>query len=284
MCAAQDDSGKDDNRPGAGDAETPGALFRAGRLDDAIAAANATVRRSPAVAGQRVLLAELLLFAGRFERADTVLAAAEVVDPALGLVISEFRHLLRAETARQQCWLEGRVPEFLGESTASLTASLTALAALRHGSEPEAVQAAAEAEATRPRIAGHHAGAAFDDLRDADDLHAGLLEVLTVTGRCFWVPTERVDEAVFHPPQRARDLFWRRCSMSIRGGPDGDVYLPAIYPPIAGSDAAVMPDTLRLGRSTDWTGDAVVRGQGQRLFLLGEAAVPIQDLSSLSFS
>ena len=52
-----------------------GDLFRAGKLAPAIEAANAEVRRAPADLGARVLLAELLLFAGSLERADVILDA-----------------------------------------------------------------------------------------------------------------------------------------------------------------------------------------------------------------
>ena len=43
--------------------DTAGALFSAGKLDAAIEAANAAVRRAPTELGPRILLAELLLFA-----------------------------------------------------------------------------------------------------------------------------------------------------------------------------------------------------------------------------
>ncbi len=87
----------------------------AGQLGPAITAANAEVRRNPGNLGGRVLLAELLLFAGNLDRADTILDAAATADPRSAVIVAEFRQLLRAETARRQCAREGRVPEFLGE-------------------------------------------------------------------------------------------------------------------------------------------------------------------------
>jgi type VI secretion system protein ImpE len=129
-------------------------------------------------------------------------------------------------------------------------------------------------------VAGQAGDAAFDDFRDADDLCAGSFEVLTTTGKYYWIPTERVASVEFHPPKRARDLIWRRATMSVRAGPDGDVYLPVIY----GSDDASVADTLKLGRETDWIEDGgPVRGIGQRLFLVGEEAVGIMDLTTLEF-
>src|SRR5216683_3794933 len=134
--------------------DTAGALFAARQLGPAIAAANAGVRRNPGELGGRVLLAELLLFAGNIERADTILDAAAVADPSSAVVVAEFRQLLRAETARRQCSREGRVPEFLGEPTAALRAALAAHVALRAGDVEEAARHAAEADTTRPKVSG----------------------------------------------------------------------------------------------------------------------------------
>lgn len=261
--------------------ESAGGLFRAGKLALAIEAANAEVRRAPADLGARVLLAELLLFAGNLERADVILDAAGQMEPQAAIVVAEFRQLLRADTARRQLRRDGRVPEFLGEPTAAQTATLASLVALRAGDVADAGAKAAEAEGIRPRAPGSAGGAMFDDFRDVDDLCAGFFEVLTTTGKYFWIPTERVESVEFHPPKRPRDLFWRRASMSVRAGPDGDVYVPAIY----GSDDPALADELRLGRATDWLeeGGGPVRGVGQRVFLVGQEAVSIMDLTALSF-
>lgn len=261
---------------------TPGALFQAGRLDDAIAAANAAVRAAPAEPGPRLLLAELLLFSGNAQRADTLLDALTTMEPAVAVQIAAFRQLLRAEEARRQVWQEGRVPEFLGPPPGHVMRLLEALVALRGGDAAEAERLAREAEAARPPSAGTLDGAAFDDFRDADDLCAGFLEVLTTTGKYFWVPTERIVEAEFHPPQRPRDLFWRRVTMSVREGPDGDVFIPALYL----SAGPAQPDPIRLGRATEWTGGegTPVRGLGQRMFLVGEEGRTAMELTRLAFS
>ncbi len=257
-----------------------GALFRQGKLSDAIAAANAAVRAKPAELGPRVLLAELLVFEGNFERADVILDAAGDMDPQAVLVVAEFRQLLRAEMARRQLRRDGRVPEFLGEPTPALAASLAARVAFRAGDFAASASHAAEAEAARPRVAGRHGDVPFDDFRDACDLHIGFFEVLTTTGKYFWVPTERIESAVFHPALRPRDLFWRRVTMCVRDGPDGEVYVPAIY----GADAVAEPD-VKLGRLTDWVDHpGLVAGIGQRMILVGEEALTLQGLTELAFS
>jgi type VI secretion system protein ImpE len=264
---------------------TAGALFRARQLGSAIAAANTEIRRNPSDLGGRVLLAELLLFAGNLGRADTILDAAAATDPTSAVIVAEFRQLLRAETARRQCSREGRIPEFLGEPTAALREALAAQVALRAGEIDEATRHAAEAAAVRPKVSGvlHQNGdkTTFDDFRDVDDLCAGFFEVLTTTGKYFWIPTERVASIAFHPPRRPRDLAWRRATISVTAGPDGEVYLPVLYDSLQPDIA----DDYRLGHATDWTGEesGPVRGIGQRVFLAGEDAHGIMELGELRF-
>jgi type VI secretion system protein ImpE len=264
----------------SGTDQTASALFRAGRLDDAVAAAQAALRKAPTDLNARVLLGELLAFAGNLERADVVLDAASAIDPSTALVVAEFRQLIRADMARRQLFRDGRVPEFLTDPTETQRRQLAALVALRAGDLAEAARQTEAAEAARPHPSGRHGDAAFDDLRDADDLLAGSFEVLTTTGKYFWIPTERVRTLEFHAPVRPRDLLWRRASMSVADGPDGEVYLPAVYvadDPLTGA--------LRLGRETDWRGvdNGPVRGVGQRLFIVGEDAVPIMELGAFRF-
>lgn len=260
---------------------TAGSLFRQGRLDDAVAAASAAVKAQPSDLAARVLLAELLLFAGNLERADVILDAASGVDPGAAVVMAEFRQLLRAETARRQLFRDGRVPEFLGEPTPAQRASLAALVALRAGDFDTAAREAAAAEASRPRAGGRAGESRFDDFRDTDDLLAGTFEVLTTTGKYFWIPTERVASVIFHAPKRPRDLYLRRASMDVREGPDGEVYLPVVY---TDPGAAASPEQ-RLGRESDWRelAPGLVRGVGQRTFLVGEDARGMMELAQLEF-
>jgi type VI secretion system protein ImpE len=266
-----------------------GALFRAGHLDKAVEAASAAVRKAPADIGPRVLLCEFLLFAGNYERADKLLDAASQIDPEAAVVVAEFRQLLRADLARRQLRTDGRLPEFLGAPTEAMAAMLEAYVALRSGDAAQAGKLAERAESLRPRVAGSATASStadFEDFRDTDDMTAGFFEVLTTTGKYFWIATERVESIEFHAPRRARDLFWRRVSMSVREGPDGDVYIPVTYGrPAHGDDGAPLGDEYRLGRATDWTQPDVgpVRGIGQRAYLAGDELISVMDLKTIAF-
>lgn len=255
-------------------------LLDAGKLADALAAANDDVKKHPQDASCRWLLSELLCFVGDFERADKQLDVIGTQDPQAVAGVALFRQLLRAEMARQEFYRDGRVPEFLGAPDAVLRAHIEASIELRSGNQARAAELLAQAREQAPPAAGTCDGAAFDDIRDLDDLCGPFLEVLTSTGKYYWVPLATVESMEFRPPKRARDLVWRQAEMSVNGGPTGEVYIPCLY---AGT-AAHADDQLRLGRATDWVGDGPVRGVGQRMLLVGEADKSILEITKLEFT
>lgn len=262
-----------------------GRLFREGNLADALAAATAAVRRAPTDIGARMLLAELLAFSGNIDRADVILDAAAELEPATAIVVAEFRQLLRGELARRQLFSDGRVPEFLGEPTTAQRSALAAIVAVRSGDAAEATRLAVQAEQERPHPTGTARGVPFDDMRDADDLLATCVEVITTTGKYFWIAPERILTLTFHPPKRPRDLFWRRATMEVASGPDGDVYVPVTYPPIK-STAATMTDAHRLGRATDWqtAGDGgPTLGTGAVTVMIGDEALTWLEIDKIDF-
>jgi type VI secretion system protein ImpE len=256
-----------------------GEHFQAGDLPAAIAAATEAVKSSPSDQTARGLLAELLCFSGDLERADKQLDALMQLDPQTGLGATLFRQLIRAEQARQDFFRDGRVPEVLEQPSPHLQLRLKASVALRAGETREAEALIAEAEEGRTAISGQHDGERFEDFRDLDDLTASVFEVLTSTGKYFWIPMDLVELIEFRPYERPRDLLWRRCRMIVRNGPDGEVYLPTLY---AGTKDST-DQQVRLGRATDWQGESLVRGAGQRTFLVGEQDKPILELGTLEF-
>lgn len=258
---------------------TAGDAFKAGDIEGAVAAATAAVKAAPREAGPRWLLAEMLLFAGEFERADRALDA--VIEDTPSPTVMEFRQLLRGEVVRRQVLAEGRVPKFQGEDpTEAQKATARAVTLLRAGDKAGAAAAGGEIESLRPRVPGKIDGVAFDDFRDADDIFAAMIEVHTAGGEYLWVPTERLRALSFDAPKRPRDLYWRRASIEMKDGQEGVVYIPAIYP----WTAKDMPNPLRLGRGTEWQEDAgLVRGLGMREFLVGDEAKTLTEFEEITF-
>jgi type VI secretion system protein ImpE len=255
--------------------------FEAGRLSDAVTAATEQVKDKPGDLSARWVLCEMLCFTGELDRIDKHLDLISNQFPKTVPTTALFRQLIRAETARQQVFSEGRVPEFLAEPSPDLQLRLAALVKFREGAMAEAADLIGRAERHASAAGGECDGRRFTEFRDLDDLTATVLEVLTSTGKYYWIPLGSVREVEFRKPTRARDFLWRQARLVVEGGPDGEVYLPALYP---GSHAS-SNDALRLGRATDWTeGEGgAVRGAGQRMFLVGEEPSGMLDLTRIAF-
>ena len=256
-------------------------LYKSGQLTEAVAAAVADVKVKPQDAAARSFLCELLCFAGDLERADKQLDTIGTQSPEAMVGVALIRQLIRGETARRQFFQEGRVPEVINTPSAWMTKQLEASVLLRDADTARAAELLAEAEALRPRVGGTCDGARFDDWRDLDDVIGGVFEVLTSNGKYYWIPVDSVESIEFKPAERPIDLLWRRVHMIVRGGPDGEVYLPTLY-----ADTYLQEDDqLRLGRATAWSGDetGVARGVGLRTLLIGDQDRTLLELSEVEF-
>jgi type VI secretion system protein ImpE len=257
-------------------------LFQAGQLNAAVDASLKLVKSRPADVALRFQLAELSCIAGNLDRADRQLDTVTNQDPAAAVGAALLRQLIRAELSRRECFYEGRVPEFLGEPSAKLKAHLQALTFLREGDRKAAAEALAEFDASELAQTIHVNGNEVAEMRDLDDLLAPVLEVHTTTGKYFWVDWNQILQLETYAPERPFDLLWRRATLSIESGPDGEVYLPAIYlEPAADGES---DSNLKLGRGTDWVddGSGIVRGRGQKMFLAGEEDLSIMQLQTIS--
>lgn len=262
---------------------TPMEFYQAGQLDDAVQASLQLVKSHPADVAYRFQLAELSCIAGNLERADKQLDTVSNQDPQAAIGAALLRQLVRAELARRECFYQGRVPEFLGEPSDTLKTHLQALTLFRSGDiQAAGEQIASRADTPNLRQSVCVNGSDVDDLRDLDDILSPVLEVHTTTGKYFWVDWNQILSLEVHAPERPFDLLWRRATVSIASGPDGEVYLPAIY--LEPEPESVADSNLRLGRGTDWwdSGQGVVRGRGQKMLLAGEADLPLMELNTLT--
>ena len=257
-------------------------LFHAGKLTEAIAAVTDEVRHRPTDTSRRLLLAELLCFTGDLERADKQLDTIGHQDAKSLTWVQIFRHLIRGEQDRQEYFRVGHVPEFIGLPELGERRLMEAAIRVREGAMGEAVEILEKAETERVRPECVCGGKPFDDFRDLDDLTPSVLEVITSGGKYFWIPFDRIESIEFLEPERPKDLLWRRVRLIVANGPDGEVYIPVMYP----NSASESDEAIRLGRTTDWRGGegTPMRGVGQRTFLVGEEAIPIMELREVTFN
>lgn len=226
---------------------TAEALFRDGRLAEAIDVLGAELRSNPTEARRRTFLFELLCFSGQFDRAEKqldVLAAAGR-EAAMGTLL--YRSALHAERTRQEMFRTGALP--LGDP---------------------------------PPVAGTLNGAPFAALRDADPRIGARLEVYAA-GEYVWIPFAHIDTLRLSPPKRLRDLLWSPAV--VRTGPEftgmelGEVLVPALSP----GAAAHADDAVRLGRVTEWVdlADGASAPVGQKLLLVDDTEFPFLEVREL---
>ena len=198
-------------------------LYRAGRLDEAIAALGAELRDDPADTRRRTFLFELLCFAGNFERAQKQLdvlsqESARTQDKESALGVLTYEAILSAERARQEMFADARYP--------------------REDAEPESV-------------AGTLNGEQFASLRDADGRIGARLEVLAGS-QYLWLPLDQVAAVSIGAPQQLRDLLWMEADIRMRAS-DGERRLREVYVPAISPLSWREPnDAVRLGRETHW--------------------------------
>ena len=255
-------------------------LYEEGRLNDAIEAALADVKRHPTDMAKRSLLCELLCFSGEFERADKQLDFISTQDTSTAVGVTVWRGLIRAAIARNQFYEQGRVPEFLQDPSPRIQDGLKASIMVREGNHDEAAELLQKNAAEGFEIKGTCDGTPFSEFRDWDDVSQDVFEILTTSGKFFWVPVSDMISIEFHPLGALRDLIWRPAHISVHGNPDGEVYFPVLYPGSEKSD----DDDIRLSRVTDWREDSGLnRGIGVRMFQIGDDSKQILQLTKLTF-
>ncbi len=252
-------------------------LYSAGRLAEAVDAALAHVKTNPIDVDGRFFLAELLCFQGDWDRSEKQLDAVVRQSPDANMLAMLTRQLIRAEILREQVFAEGRSPQLVGELPDSARIQLELCAAIRAGDNAAAEQLAAAAEQQRTAVKNTCDGKECADIRDLDDRIAGVVEVFTTTGKYYWVPWQAVRSLEFSKPSRPMDLIWRKTSIDVEQGPEGEVFIPTRYP---FPTAPGWDDGLRLGRATSWAGEepSPITGLGQRMLLVGDESITILEL------
>jgi len=230
---------------------TPLALYREGKLREAIKALGDELRSNPLDVKRRTSLFELLVFAGEYDRAEKqldVLAGANA-GAAAGTLL--YRSALHAERTRQ------------------------------------AMFANHEAPPTKPGTVypGVWNGTAFSEFRDSDPRIGANLEVF-LAGSYTWIPIHYLRRLEIEPPANLRDLMWARArvetSADFRLQELGEVLLPVLCP----LSSRHEDETVQLGRESAWEPDEA-HGEvpyGAKILLIDEVEVPLLEIRSVTWT
>jgi type VI secretion system protein ImpE len=256
-------------------------LLKTGDLTQAIARAQQDVRERPLDAPNRMLLFELLCFAGQWDRAKLQLdTLVDLSDDSAARDVAQCRELLSAQIERERFLSAGTPPKFFIEPPSTVATTLGAWDRIRAGELAEAAQRLELSEAGRLPPRGRLGQAPFDDFRDSDDALAAVLEAFA-RGVYYWVPWEDIQYLDVQPPRSLRDLIWAPAKIALTQGILGEIYLPCLYP----CSTAQSDDLIRLGQKTDWVdaGCGLYRGVGLKTFLADNEFRTIFELRELQF-
>jgi type VI secretion system protein ImpE len=226
------------------------ALFRDGKLDEAVEALGKELQRDPTDLRRRTFLFELLCFSGKYDRAEKHLdvIAGTSQEAAMGALV--YRSALHAERIRQEMFRTGEYPR----------------SAVRD-------------------VTGMLNGNPFTSLADADPRIGARLEVFAA-GEYQWLPLEHVASVRLTPPKRLRDLLWApaivRAGPALKGVELGEVLLPVMAPLTWQHHS----EAVRLGRVTEWAAQegADEVPVGQKLFLVDGEEFPLLELRELEIA
>ncbi len=230
---------------------TPLALYREGKLREAIKALGEELRSNPLDAKRRTFLFELLLFAGEYERAEKQLdlLAGANAESAAGTLL--YRSALHAERTRQSMFANHETPP----------------------SKPEPVHG------------GVWNGTSFSEISDSDPRIGANLEVF-MAGSYTWIPIHYLRKLEIDPPTKLRDLVWAQArletSSDFRLQELGEVLIPVLCP----LSSSHTDESVNLGRESAWETDEAF-GEipfGPKIMVIDGVDVPLLDIRSVTWT
>jgi type VI secretion system protein ImpE len=230
---------------------TPLALYREGKLREAIKALGDELRSNPLDAKRRTFLFELLVFAGEYDRAEKQLdlLAGANAGAAAGTLL--YRSALHAERTRQSMFLNRETPLITDE----------------------------------PVYGGVWNGKPFSEFGDPDPRIGPNLEVF-IAGSYTWIPIHYLRKLEIDAPVNLRDLMWAQArvetSSEFRLQELGEVLLPALCP----LTSRHADESVNLGRESAWEPDDN-DGEvpyGAKMMLIDGVEVPLLQIRSVVWS
>lgn len=263
-----------------------GALSLAGQLDEL----QAQMRRQPADADLRAQLFQLLAVQGDWARAAEQLNVCGHLNAQARPTQVLYASAIAAERERESVLGGQAEPALLDEPCDWLRAMISALRL--DGTSP--AQAAelrgkafedASARGGALEVATQEAAQPFQWICDADSRLGPVFEFLA-GGRYVWLPFAALKRVRLLAPEGLCDLIWAQAEIELDDGRVRQGLVPARYPAAPGARMAELPDSAKLGRTTDWRalhGDTYA-GVGQKMWLTDAAETALLEVRSLELA
>jgi type VI secretion system protein ImpE len=242
------------------------------RLADLLAEGQSSVRSDPANAKRRIMLFQLMVLSGQWDRALTQLYVIREMDAEASDFVRTYREVVRCELFRKEVFAGGKTPLVLGEPQEWIAKLAEAARLIGERKLDEAAQLRSAAFEAAPGVSGTLNGEPFEWIADADVRLGPVCEAM-LNGKYYWIPFERLARIEIEAPSDLRDLIWAPARLTFANGGEQVAFLPARYP---GTEAE-EDDEIRLCRRTEWRdlGADTHVGMGQRMFAtdVGETAL-----------
>lgn len=250
-------------------------LFKAGQLDESLAALQDEIRKAPANPKLRIFLAQLLMVNGAWNRAHNQLKVASEMSPEAHLMAAIFRPLIELEAFRKEVFSGQRSPLIFGEPEPYMGKLVRALST--QGEETQSLRAAALEEA--PASSGQFNGRPFEWIMDADARMGPTLEV-AIDRKYYWMGLHLLKSIKAAPPTDLRDLIWIPSEFELVNGGQVSGFIYARYP---GTELAEDAN-VRLSKVTEWqdTPSGSI-GVGQRLLATDQDDFAILEFRHIEF-
>jgi type VI secretion system protein ImpE len=253
---------------------------RQGRLQEAITALQAAIRKAPAESKHRVLLFQLLSVMGEWEKAMTQLNVLGDLDGKALPMVQTYRTALICEELRAEVFAGKRTPLLFGEPARWAALLVQSLGLTAQGQAAEAAALHTEAFDQAPVSSGKIDDKPFAWLADGDSRLGPMLEAV-VEGKYYWIPFSNLSAIRIEQPADLRDLVWIPAYLTLSNGGEIVALIPTRYP---GSETNA--DTaIRMARKTEWVAgpDDNSSGLGQRMLVSDQGDYPLLEVRSIAF-
>lgn len=255
-------------------------LLKQGKLDEALASLQESIRKNAADPKLRVFLFQLLCVMGNWERALTQLQLAAQMDQANQLMARVCQSLIQCELLRADVFAGTRTPVIFGEPEAWMGWMVQAVALSAQGKHDAAAELRTKALEEAAAVGGTVDGQRFEWIMDADPRLGPMLEVM-FGGNYYWIPFSRIRQLLVEPPSDLRDVVWSPAKFVWSTGAMADGFIPSRY---VGTEKSA-DGHARLGRKTDWVDvtPGTSFGVGQRVLATDSQDYDLLSVRSIVF-
>ncbi len=255
-------------------------LIKQGLLMDALQTVQQQVRSNPADPKLRILLCQLQLILGQWDKARTQLDVLKDLDPMSQFMVQTYQQVLVCEDIRRDVFAGNRKPIVFGEPEPWIALLLEALRVEIEGNVEAASELRAEALDKTTVISGTIDNDPFAWIADADSRLGPMLEAV-VNGQYYWVPFHRLSLIQLTEPEDLRDFAWLPAQFVWANGGEAFGFIPSRY---SGSEDS-SDSFIQLARRTEWLqiSPESYKGLGQRMMTTDKNDYPLLDIREIKF-